>query len=149
MLKDEIRSVFNEYYKNKDTVYVNIYRNMLNQFSILEKSGKELTEKDYENVLYKWSNQRRDSIDAYLKVGKTEEAKLEQMELDAILKYLPKSMTESEIRNVVLELINTNNFTSKKNMGKLIQIFKENYSGQDGKLVSDVVREELSKIDVG
>jgi uncharacterized protein YqeY len=54
-------------------------------------------------------------------------------------------MSVEEITQKVLEIIKENNFSTIKDMGKVIKTFNEKYAGQaDGKTLSDIVKSNLS-----
>ena len=70
----------------------------------------------------------------------------EQFELEIIEEYLPTQMDKDNIGAIVMEIITENKFGGMKDMGKVMQEFNANYSGQDGKLVSSVVKTILSSM---
>lgn len=56
-------------------------------------------------------------------------------ELELIRNYLPKQLTNDEIRNILIKLETTN-------LGEMMKHLKENYSGlYDGKLASSIAKE--------
>ena len=56
--------------------------------------------------------------------------------------YLPKQLTELEIRNFAEKFVKTQNITSIAGMGTVMKHFKDNFDGQyDGKLLSGIVKE--------
>lgn len=56
--------------------------------------------------------------------------------------YLPKQLSEVELSGIIKQIMASNQLTPEiKNMGKIMQSLKNNYSGQyDGKLVSDIFK---------
>lgn len=62
--------------------------------------------------------------------------------------YLPKQMTEEELRNSIEEIVKSENITlSKKNIGSVMLGLKEKYGGTGkfcSKLASDIAREILN-----
>lgn len=74
--------------------------------------------------------------------GRTDLFDKEQKEIAILETYLPKSMTVDEIRNKVAEIIKKGSFT-KSDIGKVMKEFSSKYEGQDGKIVSGIVRELL------
>ena len=60
---------------------------------------------------------------------------------------MPEQLTNEEILALIKNAIESVGATSMKDMGKVMAAIKTAVSGKaDGKLVSDLVREELSKL---
>lgn len=62
-------------------------------------------------------------------------------------KYLPKQLSEAELRVAIQDIIGGIITASQKpNMGSLMKVLKERFEGQyDGKMASMITKEELSK----
>jgi uncharacterized protein YqeY len=88
--------------------------------------------------------QRRESIDMFTKGGRPELAKAEQEEIDIILTFMPKQMDDAEVEAAVKEAIQQSGAASVKDMGKVMAILKEKYTGRlDFSRVSGVVKQSL------
>jgi uncharacterized protein YqeY len=60
--------------------------------------------------------------------------------------YLPKQMSESELKIVIADLIGVLPEKNPKQMGVLMKQLKERYDGQyDGQLASKMIKEQLSQ----
>jgi uncharacterized protein YqeY len=95
-------------------------------------------------VLSKQAKQRRESIADAEKANRVDLIAQEQSELDIINTYLPRMMTETEIRAIATEAIKQVDANGIKDMGKVMSQLMPMVKGRaDGKLVSDVVRELL------
>lgn len=96
-----------------------------------ETSGKpKPTEADIVAVLSKMVKQRRDSIEQY-KAGKREDlAAKEAAEIAIIETYLPKQMSEAEVKHAIAALIEETGAASAKDMGKVMGLLKTRYAGQ-------------------
>lgn len=96
-----------------------------------ETSGKpKPTEADIVGVLSKMVKQRRDSIEQY-KAGKREDlAAKEAAEITIIEAYLPKQMSETEVKDAIAALIKETGAASAKDMGKVMGLLKTRYAGQ-------------------
>ena len=67
-------------------------------------------------------------------------------EIKVIELFLPKQMDESETNLIVQEMIKDNDFTSIKDMGQIMKIIKEKYSGKiDLGLAGKIAKTLLSK----
>ena len=77
-----------------------------------------------------------------------ENAKLmsNEYELGVLSNYLPKKLTEEQIKPIVLGIINLNHITSMKEMGKVMGLLKQdpNSSLIDNTIASRIIKETLS-----
>jgi len=65
-------------------------------------------------------------------------------ELEIYEKYLPKKMSEDELRKEIKDIIEANEFNSMKDIGKVMGLLNTNFYGEyDGKMASTIVRELL------
>ncbi len=109
------------------------------------KLGHELSDEEAGKVLAREAKQRRDSIDAYQKAGRSELAAAEQAELKVIEGYLPKQMDEAELAKLVAEVIQQTGATGPAQIGQVIGAVMQKAAGQaDGAAVSALVRQKLS-----
>jgi uncharacterized protein YqeY len=70
----------------------------------------------------------------------------EKKELEILKKYLPEELSPEAIKKIVEEAIATTGAQGMKDMGKVMKEVTEKVAGKaDGKTVSDMVRERLSK----
>ena len=74
--------------------------------------------------------QRKDSIDAFNKANRQDLIDKEEAEIAVIEYFLPKQKNESETKAIVDDIIKKNNFSSIKDMGKLMNIIKSEYLGE-------------------
>jgi uncharacterized protein len=89
--------------------------------------------------------QRRESVELYVKGGRQELADKETAEIAAIEKFLPKQMSDDEVRGVVKGLIASTGAAGIKDMGKIMGILKTQYAGQlDMGKASGIIKELLS-----
>ena len=74
--------------------------------------------------------QRQDSIEAFETAGRKDLIEKEQEEINIIKSFLPKQKNENETKVIIDKIIKENDFNSIKEMGKLMNILKDKYSGQ-------------------
>lgn len=109
------------------------------------EAGKEITEEDEMKMLQKLVKQRKESIDIYTKQGREDLAKTEQEEVAVIELFLPKMMSEEEIRVALKDIIASVGATSPADMGKVMGAANKAFAGKaDNKIVSVLVKEMLS-----
>lgn len=96
-------------------------------------------------LLQKLIKQRQDSLDIYEKQGREDLAAVEREEIEVIKRYLPKQLTEVELRAAVTEIIVRTGASSMRDMGKVMAEASKELAGKaDGKTISVVVKELLS-----
>ena len=147
-LKDKIESDYNNSIKEKDSNSINTLRLIKSAIKDREISlrGKRdaLTDSDVLSLLQNLVKQRKDSIEAFEKANRKDLIENEQNEIKVIEKFLPKQMDEDETNLIIKNIISDNNFTSIKDMGALMKIIKEKYTGKiDMGLVGKIAKSSL------
>lgn len=134
--------------KNKDRLQVlRSLKAKLQEKEIAERKDGEatLTEDQAIAVLMKAAKQRKESIAQFEDGGREDLAEKEKTELAIIEEYLPKMLTEDEVREVVSKKIADLGAEGPQDMGKVMGPVMGMLKGKaDGGLVSKVVKEELS-----
>ena len=132
--------------KNKDNQRRDVIRmslNALKQETI--DSRRELTAEDAIAILQREVKKRRESIEEYRKAGREDLAATEQAELEILNEFMPRQLSEAEIRAIVSEVIAETGATSARDMGKVMGPVMQRLKGAaDGKLVNQIVREQLN-----
>ncbi|MGZ4786945.1 MAG: GatB/YqeY domain-containing protein [Terriglobales bacterium] len=105
-----------------------------------------LDDKEAMAVLNTMIKQRKDSIEAFTKGGRQELADKEAAEIKLIETYLPKSLGEDEVVATVRATIAEMGSPTMKDMGTVMKNTMAKFGGSrvDGKLVSEIVKRELS-----
>lgn len=105
-----------------------------------------INEIEITSLLQTMIKQRYDSIELYKKGKREDLVKKEENEISIILEFLPKQLNEKEVELAVLDSIKLTEANSIKDMGKVINLMKQNYIGKmDFRIVSAVVKEKLTK----
>lgn len=106
---------------------------------------KDLEDSDIVKIIQKLVKQRKESMDIYSQAGRDELADKEQQEMFALMNYLPKMLSESEVEEIVAKTIAEQGATSMKDMGKVMGFINKTYAGQvDGSMVSRIVKSKLN-----
>lgn len=88
--------------------------------------------------------QRNESVEMYKKGGRKNLVELELKEIEIIKSFLPKQLDEKELTKIVEDIVKSNNFTSIKDMGKVMGILKSEHSGKiDMSLAGKIVKEYI------
>ncbi len=111
------------------------------------EKGAPLSDDDVIPVLGTLSKQRRESIDQFRKAGREDLAQKEEKELAVIAAYLPRQLTPEELEPIIKESISEAGARGPQDMGKVMKVLMPKVKGAaDGKLLSEKVKEALSKI---
>ena len=107
--------------------------------------GEELTGDESLKILKSAAKQLKESVEQYKKGGRDDLAEKELFELSLLDKYLPEQLSEGKIRDAVKNTIQSSGAESMQDMGKVMGMLMKELAGTaDGKLVQQIVLEELS-----
>ena len=149
MLRDDINNALKAAMKARDERRVSTLRlvNSALKNADIEARGQNkgpLGDDELLALLAKMIKQRQESIDLYEKGGRAELAQQERDEIAIIAAYLPKQMSDAEVRTAIARAIADTSASSMKDMGKVIAALKARYAGQmDFGKVSPLVKELL------
>ena len=145
-LKAQLLQDMKEAMRAKDKLRLSTIRmiNSLIKNAEIEKRG-ELTDDEIIQLLMKYAKQRKEAIEMYEKGGRQDLVEKEKAELAVVESYLPKQMSEEEIRELVKEAIEATGASSPKDIGKVMQHVMPKVKGRaDGSVVNKIVREMLA-----
>ncbi|MFN1835577.1 GatB/YqeY domain-containing protein [Balneola sp. MJW-20] len=149
-IKENIESDLKTAMKAKDELRLRVLRSLkakILEKEISERKGgeAEISDEQTVDVLMKAAKQRKDSITQFREGDREDLAENEEQELVIIEEYLPKMMSEDEIREVVRKKIAETGASGPQDMGKVMGPLMGQLKGKaDGSLVSSVVKSELS-----
>jgi uncharacterized protein len=89
-----------------------------------------ITDDEIRQLLQNMIRQRRDSVAMYEKGGRPELVKQENEEIAIIERYLPKQMSADDTKAAVQAAIAESGAASLKDMGKVMAVLKQKYTGQ-------------------
>ena len=104
-----------------------------------------LTDAEAIQILGTMIKQRKDSIEQFTKGNRPELAEKEAAEIPLIEAYMPKAVSEDEIRSTVRAVISEMGTPTLKDMGLVMKNVMAKFQGAraDGKLVSEIVKQEI------
>lgn len=148
MLEQKILNDYKDAMKSKDAIkssVLNFLRSDLNYAAIAKKKAS-LEDGDVLAIIKKHIKQHQDSIEQFTKGNRPELAEKEKKELEVLKGYLPEEMPHEELIKIIDEAIVSQAASGMKDMGKVMKEATAKIAGRaDGKLVSDLVRERLSR----
>lgn len=143
--KQEVEEKLKEALKNKEKEKVSVLRLVLTAIKNKEvEKRRSLTDEEYYSVIRSLIRQHEESIESFKKGGRLDLVDLEQKELNILMELLPPPLTEDELNFAIEEAISELNAKDRKDMGRIIRLIMERYSGRvDGKTVSEAVQKRL------
>jgi uncharacterized protein YqeY len=135
MLRDDINNAVKEAMKAKEERKLSTLRmvNATLKNADIEARGQgkpPLGDPEILAVLQKMIKQRQESVELYDKGGRAELAAGEREEIAVISAYLPKQMSDDEVKDAIAVTVTETGAAGIKDMGKVIGILKTKYAGQ-------------------
>ncbi len=135
MLRDEINNAVKDAMRAKDERKLSTLRmvNSTLKNADIEARGQgkpPLSDDDILGVLQKMIKQRQELVELYDKGGRAELADQERAEIAVISAYLPKQMSDDEVKAAIAATISETGAAGMKDMGKVIAALKAKYAGQ-------------------
>lgn len=108
-------------------------------------SGEPLSDAEVIKIIQKLVKQRKESAAIYTQQNRTDLAENELAEVAIMEKYLPKSLSEAEIEEIVRGIVAQTGAKSMADMGKVMGVATKQLAGQaDGRVISEMVKKILS-----
>ena len=148
MLEKKIQEDLFEAMKARDEIKVSALRSV--KTAILNEKTKgslhELTDADIVKIIQKQIKQREEAEEIYRSADREELANKEQDERLALESYVPKMLTENELKTIIDYLAIELNVSSMKDMGRMMAELNKRYAGSiDGRIASTLVKNKLSQ----
>lgn len=130
----------------KDAAKLESLRAVKSTILLLKTSPEGYTDETELKAMQKMVKQRKETAEVYKTQNRTDLAEVELAQAAVIESYLPKQMSEEEIKAEVAKIIATVGASSPTDMGKVMGVASKQLAGKaDGKIISTFVKELLSK----
>lgn len=147
-LKEKLQSDLTESMRNRDEIRSSTLRMILTAIKNEEVSGKEardLSDAELITVLSRESKKRREAAEAFDQAGAKDRADTERAEGVIIAEYLPKQLSEAEVKDLIASAIKETGANSPAQMGLVMKSLQPKIAGKaDGALVSSLVKAALA-----
>jgi uncharacterized protein YqeY len=132
--------------KAKDEATLRGLRAIKAALLLLKTSGaEEITPETELKMLQKLVKQRQDSLEIFNQQQRTDLAQKELEEIKVIEQFLPKPLTEEELKNTLKEIIEELGASGMQDLGKVMGVASKRLAGKaDGKSINAVVKELLT-----
>ena len=135
---EDFKKVKIEAMKAHDKNAVNALNAVINKLMLasIEKkaANEELTDADVTKILQKTVNELNEERDGFARAGRSETVADLDKQIETVTKYLPKMLSQTEIREIILSL-------DDKSVPAVMKHFKTNYAGKvDMREVGEVLK---------
>jgi uncharacterized protein YqeY len=119
--------------------------------SLLEKQVEKrpsggMTPEDEVQVLISSAKKRKESIEVYRANGRNDLADQEALDLEIVQSYLPKQLSEEEIRHCIQTIISQTGAAGARDFSKVMPAAMKELKGKaDGKIVQNLVKSLLGE----
>src|SRR6266699_1309891 len=141
-LGERLRAAMNEARKQRDQARTLLLSTILSDLKNRElELNHPASDDEAAEVVRRGIKRRRESVEVYEKAGRSDRAATESAEIQILESFLPANVPPEEIRAAVREAI----AGGATDMGKVMGAVMPRFKGRaDGKLVNQIVREELA-----
>lgn len=141
-LKEKLAQDLKSSMKNKEIVRKNTVQLIRTAVLQVEKDKKvTLDDEDILELIAKQLKQRKDALPEYEKSGREDLISQLKQEMEVLMEYLPKQLSEEELRPIVEEAVKAVGAASMKDMGKVMSAVMPKVKGRaDGKMISDIAK---------
>ena len=147
-LKTEIDSAIKQAMLAKNKEELEALRSIKSMILLAEteKGGSGGITSEIENkLLMKAAKQRKESADIFQKEGRDDLTKKELAQLEVISRYLPKALSEEELKIELQKIISQVDAKGPQDLGKVMGIATKQLAGKaDGKIISEMVKKLLT-----
>ena len=146
MLLEQIDADLKIALKEKNETTTSALRNLKAAVTNVQIEKRQaLTDDELLSVIGKKVKQHKDSIESFTAGNRADLVNLEQAQMAALQKYLPKQMNEAALGMIVKDTIKNLNATTA-DFGRVMKEVVSQVKGQaDGSMISQLVKENLSR----
>ncbi|MCF6157570.1 MAG: GatB/YqeY domain-containing protein [wastewater metagenome] len=142
-LKERITEDLKSAMRAQDKLRTSVLRMMLADIKIADTSGKPKDQIDYDDVVRGYLKKIKKAREEYERLNAPEKVKELDREIAIVEEYLPKQLSDDEMKRIVDEMVESNKFTAKE-MGTAMKLIMSKYgSVVDGKKIQMYLKERL------
>lgn len=145
MLKEKLLEDLKQAMKEKNVNRKNVVQMVRTAILQVEKDkGIDVTDEQILNIIAKELKTRKDSLADFQKAGRADLINQVNEEISVLEEYLPKQLSDEELKEKVKEIITKVGATTIKDMGNVMKTAKTEIGAKaDGKRINEVVKELL------
>ncbi len=144
-LKEQLKNDIKDAMRAKEIIKRDAIRSINTMIKQIEVDQRiELNDEDIIKLIQKGIKQREEAIVQYKEASRDDLVTIEQEQIDIFALSLPNQLIDSELKNIILEVIKESGAVNMKDMGKVMNPAKEKIGGgADGKRISATVKKLL------
>ncbi|MGW3913102.1 GatB/YqeY domain-containing protein [Streptomyces sp. NPDC005070] len=150
-LKSKLQADLNAAIKGRDELRSSTIRLTLSAITNEEVAGKtkrELSDEEVQKVIAREAKKRREAAEAFAQGGRSESAERERAEGEVLAVYLPKQLSDDELRQIVAQAVEEAKAAGAEGpraMGAVMKIVNPKVAGQaEGGRVAAAVKQLLT-----
>ncbi|MFE2534480.1 GatB/YqeY domain-containing protein [Streptomyces sp. NPDC059371] len=150
-LKSKLQADLNAAIKGRDELRSSTIRLTLSAITNEEVAGKtkrELSDEEVQKVIAREAKKRREAAEAFALGGRSESAERERAEGEVLAVYLPKQLSDDELRQIVAQAVDeakASGAEGPRAMGAVMKIVNPKVAGQaEGGRVAAAVKQLLT-----
>ncbi|MGP4047110.1 GatB/YqeY domain-containing protein [Streptomyces sp. 2A115] len=150
-LKSKLKADLNAAIKERDELRSSTLRLTLSAITNEEVAGKEkreLSDDEVQKVIAKEAKKRREAAEAFAQGGRPESAEREKAEGEVLAEYLPKQLSDDELRQIVTQAVEEAKAAGAEGpraMGQVMKIVNPKVAGlAEGGRVAALVKKQLA-----
>lgn len=145
-LTEKINNDIKTAMKAREKEKLDALRDIKSKLLLEATSGGGAIDEAIENkIILKLHKQRMDAHQIYIEQDREDLAKDELFQAKIIEEYMPKMMSEDDVRNEVKATVSQLGAEGPKDMGKVMGVLSKKLAGKaDGKLIADLVKSVLN-----
>ncbi|WP_329136517.1 GatB/YqeY domain-containing protein [Streptomyces sp. NBC_00670] len=150
-LKSKLQADLNAAIKERDELRSSTLRLTLTAITKEEVAGtekRELSDDEVTKVITREAKKRREAAEAFAQGGRAEQAERERAEGELLAVYLPKQLSDEELRGIVVQAVEEARAAGAEGpraMGQVMKIVNPKVAGQaEGGRVAALVKQVLA-----
>ena len=149
-LRDRLHDDTTAAMRSGDVLRRDVLRMVQSAIYNVEKAKKvTLTDDEVVAVLTRETKTRRESVEAFRKGGRDDLAAKEEAEIAILAEYLPRPLTDDELRALVDQGVAETGAASARDLGRVMGWLSPRIRGRaDGKVASGMVAQALARADL-
>lgn len=146
-LKNTLQDELNAAMRSKDTVRNQTIRLVLTSVKLAEVERGSISDLEITSIIQKEIKSRKEVIEDAKKAQREDLINANNLEIAVLESFLPKQLSEDEIKNIISQVIQETGASGMKEMGAVMKSALDKIAGRaPNSQVSSLVREQLNNL---